>query len=144
MAGKCIFIVLLGLWVYLQLAGCAGSGGGPSLGQGLPKAYCADSVINLGAVRSEETVERMVYLCNRGAGTLQYEVQRPDCDCLSVRPMRGEIAAGDSARVRIAFSARGFYGPEVKRILVAGNGERRMLEILLFVDVKGEAPFGIQ
>ena len=46
--------------------------------------------------------------------------------------------------MRIAFSARGFYGPEVKRILVAGNGERRMLEILLFVDVKGEAPFGIQ
>ena len=58
--------------------------------------------------------------------------------------MRGEIAAGDSARVRIAFSARGFYGPEVKRILVAGNGERRMLEILLFVDVKGEAPFEFQ
>ena len=144
MAGKGIFIVLLGLLVYLRLAGCAGSGGGASLGEGLAKAYCADSVINLGAVRSEETVERMVYLCNRGAGTLQYEVQRPDCDCLSVRPMRGEIAAGDSARVRIAFSASGFYGPEVKRILVAGNGERRMLEILLFVDVMGEAPFGIQ
>ena len=39
MEGKGILIVLLGLLVYLQLAGCAGSGGGASQDEGLAKVY---------------------------------------------------------------------------------------------------------
>lgn len=123
----------------LLLVQCGGGGAGESThsAQGTPRLEVLDSILSVGTMQEGETVEASYCIRNAGGGELQVEVEQPDCACVTVRPMRVTVGAGEMVRLRVAFDSRGFSGSEVKRICLRANSSEKVVPLLLLADVSG-------
>lgn len=95
----------------------------------------SDSTHHFGTIREGEVVECSFTLTNGGDGVLRFEVQPPDCACISVRPMSGALAPDECQRLRVAFDSRGFLGSEFKRVTLRTNTPRGRVHLLIMSNV---------
>lgn len=106
-----------------------------------PVASVLDSVLDYGTVGAGLTVEKTVVVRNTGGQELWVGVEPLSCDCLSVNPMELRVASGEAGRLRVAFSASGAEGDELKFVRLATNGVRKRIDVWVLAHVESDVQF---
>jgi len=104
-------------------------------------ASVLDSVLDYGTVGAGLTVEKTVVVRNTGGQELWVGVEPLSCDCLSVSPMELRVAPGEVGRLRVAFSASGAGGDELKFVRLATNGVRKRIDVWVLAHVESDVQF---
>lgn len=122
-------------FLFALLTGCAGSGSSVSLEGG--RVALSDSVYHFGVVDRGVELEHTFFLANAGEGLLRFEVQKPDCACVTVPSPQGEIPIGEKKPIRVRLNTEGLWGTELQRVAVRTNDSlRSVFHLYISADVR--------
>ena len=83
-------------------------------------------------------VQHTYYLVNRSQVPIRILDAVPSCQCTSVLPLDSLVAPGDSARFRVKFNSKDFYGPVVKTFRVTTDHPELQEIVYSFTSIVGQ------
>lgn len=86
-----------------------------------PKISVNPNKYDFGYVLQGSSVVHYFSISNRGNDTLKIRDVRPSCNCTTVYMPTALISPQDSVKLRVAFDAKGYWGPQEKSVYILSN-----------------------
>jgi hypothetical protein len=99
----------------------------------------ADTVVNIGSLRSGEVVQYDARLRNTGTEPLVIKDISTSCGCTSVEYDKQPIAPGAEGAFSLRFDSRGMWGVQMKLIEIRTSAAQRPYQVMVRAEVEQAA-----